>query len=1168
VQYAQAVASHVIGAEITYKCTATPGIFEVTLILYRDCFGVTLCPNNTCNAACSTATNGPIPNIILESAQSGCGFSPIPVTLTLVNLRDVDRNIHCTNSKNGCTNRGCVTPGSFAPSTEQYEFKGHVNLGPTSGLPANCCNVRLSWTTCCRSPTNNIQPSNFYTDAVINRCQSLSPCNSSPIFTNDPRITMCGDENIIYNNGAFDPDGDSLTYSFAPALSAFNSSVTYNAPFTAQQPMPWTGNAEGNFPAGIRCVPTTGDIMFTPTNSSQDWWGVLVVEVKQWKNINGVPTIIGTTRRDILIAVLGSNKCLPNTAPTIRTLPFDTSFRWPKTYWSACEGSPLCFTILAKDTDLFDTTYISWDSTLTSMGATITRNYNNATRNTNGPREDSVTFCWTPAIGTSRPQPYNFSVKAADNRCPRVGRVTRGFRIKVNSPSANINIQRQNLGCNRYLLQLINPTGTTIASSKWQIAKSPNDFSFSQGVDSFINITQLPTLTFNQAGSYLVKLSVSTGCSQTILYDTIVNNGLSLAVNALKDTIFCQGSSLVLNGTPINGTPPFTFRWFNNLSDTGLIPLNAPPFTTSNFSVAPSQARKYFLQIRDSAGCRGYDSVNVLLGKGLQNTQITNVLCFGNSTGSIWVNMQDSLMPNVFRLNNGPGQVSRLFPNLPAGTYQVLVTDTFGCSTQVNNLQVTQPDLLRDTFTSATNQTCFSSNNGTFSTWAVGGTSPYQYSLDSGTFSTTRSFSLLAPKTYTIYIRDASNCARSVTRSVLPADTLFANIRIVNQACFGNNNGRIVVTGNRGRKPYTYRVATTGSGSFVADTLFANLAPANYFVQVRDSLGCILSNTRTITQSPQINAVLDANNATCFSKNDGRIVANVSQGNAPFGFSLDSIAFRSTSQFDSLSPKTYKVHIRDSGNCVKTFNTAITQPAQIMATVAATNATCFGRNDGRIQVTVNQARSPVSFSLDSVTYQSANVFNQLPANTYKVHVKDSATCVRTFAATLAQPAKIAAGSITGTTNVIVGDSQSYAITPQTGLKYIWAQRNGTMLSRIDSSVITTRWDTAGAGMVYVAVYSDTTCGDTASLVINIGPNSLNEIAKQWGLAMHPNPTRDVVNINVKQLPENASIRITDIHGRILLSVPLQYQQQIDMNPWPQGTYFINIGEWNGKLMKW
>ncbi|MES2560548.1 MAG: hypothetical protein V4590_12460, partial [Bacteroidota bacterium] len=297
-------ASHVVGSDITYKCTSTPGVFEITLVFYRACDGIALnqSANFTGCLSCSTACTTSLQLFGADPSCSSTNFGT--VTLSLDNVRDVNPNPDCPNAKNTCNNLGCYTgdPGSYTPAVERYEFKGFANIGPTSGIPASCCNVRFSFNVNARNGTINTGSANqnFYMDAVVNRCLSVAPCNSSPTLENDPFAVMCGGENYIFNNGAVDPDLDSLSYSFAPALIGFNTSATYNPPFAFDRPMPWSGAATAEFPGGIRCDPLTGDISFTPGNAGgQNFTGVMAIEVKQWKTIGGVPTVIGVTRRDI-----------------------------------------------------------------------------------------------------------------------------------------------------------------------------------------------------------------------------------------------------------------------------------------------------------------------------------------------------------------------------------------------------------------------------------------------------------------------------------------------------------------------------------------------------------------------------------------------------------------------------------------------------------------------------------------------------------------------------------------------------------------------------------------------------------------------------------------------------------------------------------------------------
>jgi hypothetical protein len=703
-----AFASHVVGSDVSYKCTSTPGIFEVTLVIYRNCDGgVELCPSS-CGASCTQTMS-------VQGADPSCSTSTFgSISLSLVSVRDVGINPDCPNAKNTCNNMGCVTPGSYSPGIERYEFKGFANIGSTSGIPASCCNVRFAWELCCRNAqiATGAAGANFYMDAVINRCLSTTPCNSSPTLDNDPFAVMCGGENYVFNNGAIDPDFDSLSFSFAPALQGFNSSVSYIPPWSAATPMPWTGAANGQFPAGIRCDPLTGDIMFTPTNTSgSNWYGIMAIEVKQWKTINGVPTVIGITRRDIQMVVLGS--CPPNNVPRLVTEPPSLANpNAPRTQWEVCGGEQLCFNVIAKDTDFLpptisDTTYLSWNKALAVLGATFEPMYIKTDRKKpaplGGPREDKYQFCWTPTDAMASNTPYYFTIAAKDNRCPNPGRVTRAFSVRV-LPRANLAIVKNDLKCGKWQVTYTNnnpnnkfPPSSTI----WQISRVPGDYSMSQNPYIFTSQTT-PVLNFTEGGKYLVMLQAfNTGPAggdpcMRVFYDTIKVD--TLVKPFVRDTVMCRGKTMQLSAKVKYGQPSYTYYWYNSIKDTALPALNAPVFVNSNLTVAPTATKRYTIKIRDFNGCYSFDSLKVSVKElpvGLLPDSMR--LCYGNEyeldPGNNTGNMKKWLW-NV-------GDTTRTITRNDSGIYIVTLTDTFNCEqTDTMKLFVNQkitPDAGLDT---------------------------------------------------------------------------------------------------------------------------------------------------------------------------------------------------------------------------------------------------------------------------------------------------------------------------------------------------------------------------------------------------------------------------------------------------------------------------------------
>ncbi len=432
----QLKASHTVGSDISYICTSTPNVYKVTMKVYRDCSGVALCTACTSNpvptgntAGCNTSTSGFSTDIVgLSSGYIGVHFGSFVLNaLSIDNGYDVIQT--CKSTKTVCTNCNTRTAGTFSPGIEVYIYEGLVDL---SNIPTACCAVSLNMSTCCRNEAlTTMNPVNFFTTAEINRCVSI--CNSSPVFSNEAIIMACSGVDYEYNLGAVDPDGDSLSYDLGASLIGPNANVSYIAPFSPANPFPYLGtpNANAPLPAGLHINPNTGNIFFRPMGA---FVANLVIEVTQWRNILGVMTKVGLTRRDVQLQTVNCNQ---NLAPKIKI--YKQGILQTTNNFTVKPNQQICLDIVAEDQSnasiAADTTDLKWNNPglyISAMtNATFTSNYIKSLRNINGPKADSFKFCWTPPVTSVRTQPYLFSVTGTDNFCPIQSSSVFGINIKV-----------------------------------------------------------------------------------------------------------------------------------------------------------------------------------------------------------------------------------------------------------------------------------------------------------------------------------------------------------------------------------------------------------------------------------------------------------------------------------------------------------------------------------------------------------------------------------------------------------------------------------------------------------------------------------------------------------------------------------------------------------------
>lgn len=97
--------------------------------------------------------------------------------------------------------------------------------------------------------------------------------------------------------------------------------------------------------------------------------------------------------------------------------------------------------------------------------------------------------------------------------------------------------------------------------------------------------------------------------------------------------------------------------------------------------------------------------------------------------------------------------------DVPAGDYELVVTDTYGCYASVAVL-VPQPQLL--TFTIKTSSRSCPKNRSKLKVKARGGTAPYSYRLDAGAFQNNGTFCSVKNGEHMITVKDAHGCMKTV----------------------------------------------------------------------------------------------------------------------------------------------------------------------------------------------------------------------------------------------------------------------------------------------------------------------------------------------------------------------------------------------------------------------
>jgi len=152
----------------------------------------------------------------------------------------------------------------------------------------------------------------------------------------------------------------------------------------------------------------------------------------------------------------------------------------------------------------------------------------------------------------------------------------------------------------------------------------------------------------------------------------------------------------------------------------------------------------------------------------------------------------------TYSLNGGAYQSTGQFGNLAAGSYTITAKSSAGCTGSASFTLTNVVPCNGVTITinpTVTGVTPCASASGSIAVAASGGTAPYTYSLNSGSFQSVTSFSNLNTGTYTITARDANGCTGtqgSITVGTRSAGPLFTAVKNIIQAnCVSCHNANV-----------------------------------------------------------------------------------------------------------------------------------------------------------------------------------------------------------------------------------------------------------------------------------------------------------------------------------------------------------------------------------------
>ena len=651
------------------------------------------------------------------------GVSPLTQAVGTVTAAGI-YTVTVTDNKNGCSMQDAVT-------ITGRTTKPNVNAGPTATVTCTQQTATLTATSTTSGATFE-----WNSNGVISPTVTVNPLNTTTytVVATDP-INGCTREStvqVIANNAPpivrIDPPQQLTCQVNTVTLSAVNSTPTGLS-------MNWSSGASN---ISQITVASAGTYTVTATNPANGCSAIGSVTVTA---ANNVPTLAVASDS---VQCNGQRNGFINLTVTGGTAPI--RYTWSNGLADQANQPGLgagTYDVVISDAagcSIGTSVVISQPSALTMALSTTL-----ASCQPDGTATATVS-------GGSRP--YRYTWTPTGQTTPTATALNQGAYDVVVLDDNNCTI--------RGTAQVLSPITITpdaiIANAKCNSTFDGNIFIVTNGDNPPFNYdfgtTQntTGTLALIPAGIYYVTITDALGCKKNTNY-TVGQPELFKEIISITDpkcNAACDGQVNVTAMTGGNGG--YIYTWSRNAE-------------TASY-LANVCAGSYTVTVTDQKGCT-YIPPIVVVGQPdpllVDNIDVRDPSCFGNADGVLQTTAVGGTAPYFY--NWGPLGVG-IIRNVRAGTYEVTVTDSNGCSTTQTQI-VGEPTPVQAVI-KHTNARCFDDASGTIKVdTAFGGSgTPYTYSLNSSSIQQTALFVGLAAGTYNVHVYDVAGCEVVLTQTV------------------------------------------------------------------------------------------------------------------------------------------------------------------------------------------------------------------------------------------------------------------------------------------------------------------------------------------------------------------------------------------------------------------
>ena len=529
-------------------------------------------------------------------------------------------------------------------------------------------------------------------------------------------------------------------------------------------------------------------------------------------------------------------------------------------------------------------------------------------------------------------------------------------------------------------------------------------------------------------GDYTCEVTDNNGCQITSNL-TIIEPIAPLSVTSAVTHILCHGDSTgFIDITVVDGTAPYSYSWV--ASNGGSLGGNL----TTDEDLFALTAGDYACTITDDNGCQEIYTMTITepLAPLSATSVVTDILCYGDSSGFIDITVVDGTAPYSFSWAafNGGNLLANATtdPDLnfvTSGDYVCTIIDDNGCQ-EIHTTNIQEPINSLNITSVSTDILCYGEASGAINITVSGGTPVYSYlwTANNGgnlgaNLSITEDIAALISGDYTCQVTDFNGCLETHTVTIIEPSLITVDpVAKIDISCNGLSDGSATIVNVGGGTPfagstynYLWQDAFLNTVSTNAST-GSILSEGTYSCIISDSNSCNVTSYTTIINPPLITTDSTTKvDITCNGLTDGSATVLNPSGGTPFtpgnyytyewlDDSGTSIG-QTTQTATGLSSGTYSCIVFDATSCSSTTSsvTIIDPPLLVIDSIAVNPITCFGECDASILSIQASGGTPSTtgysylYSVNGgLPHPNTSYFNNYCADTYTVEVRDANNC--------------------------------------------------------------------------------------------------------------------------------------------------------------------------------